>query len=257
MFVEIAMEQNKLVSVITAAFNSSFFIGDTIKSVQAQTYKEWELLIVDDHSDDSTTQIVEQFEKSDNRIRLIRHQQNAGPATSRNTGIGAAKGRYIAFLDSDDLWLPDKLKHQIDFMQKHECVLSFTGYKKIDENGNPLSAMLDVPDRIDYQKLLLTNVIGNLTAMYDVGKLEKVYLPVVPHEDYALWLKILKKGHEAYGLNECLALYRVRANSVSRNKLRAASYQWRVYREIEKLPLHKSIICFFRYAYWGYIRFKK
>lgn len=251
------MEQKKLVSVITAAFNSASSIGDSIKSVQAQTYKDWEMFIVDDDSEDNTCQIVEQFAKSDSRIRLIRHQQNTGPAKSRNTGIEAAGGRYIAFLDSDDLWLPDKLESQTAFMGKHECALSCTAYKKIDENGNIVGSTVGVPDRTDYQKLLFTNVIGNLTAMYDVRKLGKVYLPVVAHEDYALWLKILKMGYEAYGLNECLALYRIRSNSVSGNKIKAASYQWKIYRELEKLSLHKSISCFVRYAYYGYMKFKR
>ena len=235
------MEQKKLVSVITAAFNSACLIEDTIRSVQAQTYKDWEMLIVDDGSEDNTSQIVEKFAKTDGRICLIKHPRNMGPAISRNTAIEAAKGRYIAFLDSDDLWLPNKLAEQMDFMGKHECALSCTAYKKIDENGEIIGSLMKVPAKTNYQKLLFSNVIGNLTALYDVEKLGKVYLPLVKHEDYGLWLKILKMGYEAYGLNECLALYRIRSNSVSRNKLRAASYQWRVYREIEKLTLDKIL----------------
>jgi len=251
------MDNSPLVSIITPAFNSVAFIGDTIKSVQDQAYQNWEMIIVDDCSEDNTCQIVEQFAKTDSRIRLIRHPQNMGPARSRNTAIETAKGRYIAFLDSDDIWLPTKLAEQTDFMGKHECAVSCTAYKKIDENGKIISSLIEVSAKTNYQKLLFSNVIGNLTTMYDVEKLGKVYLPLVKHEDYGLWLTILKMGYEAYGLNECLALYRVRTNSVSGDKMKAASYQWKIYRELEKLPLRKSISYFVRYAYYGYIKFKR
>jgi hypothetical protein len=140
-------------------------------------------------------------------------------------------------------------------MQKHQCVLSYTAYKKIDQYGK-ISSLVEVPARINYQKLLFSNVIGNLTAMYDAEKLGKVYLPLIYKEDYALWLNILKKGHNAYGINECLALYRTRADSVSGNKFKAAIYQWKIYREQEKLSMYESIGCFIKYAYCGYKKFK-
>ncbi|MCK4293064.1 MAG: glycosyltransferase family 2 protein [Planctomycetes bacterium] len=245
--------KNVSVSVITPAFNSAPFIKDTIESVRAQTYKNWEMIVVDDASKDSTCQIIEQWARKDERISLLRLSQNKGPAESRNSGIKAAKGRYIAFLDSDDIWLPDKLSLQIKFMQKHKCALSYTAYRKIDKDGNPISNTIKVPEIVTYKKLLSSNFIACLTAMYDSKILGKVYMPdILKRQDYCLWLKILKMGYEAYGLNECLSLYRVRSNSVSRNKIKAASYQWEIYRELEKLPLRKSISCFVKYAYFGY-----
>jgi len=195
------------------------------------------MIIADDCSTDDSPEIVRSFANADSRIKLIRLEKNSGPAVCRNVCIQRAEGRYIAFLDSDDLWLPDKLEMQVGFMQELGCVLSYSAYRKIDEDGNIISATIEVPDRADYHSLLLTNVIANLTSMYDAKALGKIYLPFVGHEDYALWLKILKAGHEARGIKKCLALYRLRKGSVSDHKLRAARYQWAVYRKIEKLPL--------------------
>ncbi len=241
-----------LVSVVAPVYNCERFVKTAIESVRLQTYPCWELILVNDGSTDDSGNIGQAFARSDSRIKVIELGKNCGVAASRNVGITNAGGAYIAFLDADDIWLPDKLDRQMDFMQSRRCALSCTAYNKIDEDGNPIGRTVEVPDRTDYQKLLSTNVIGNSTAMYDVTQLGKVYLPAVNHEDYALWLKILKMGHEAHGLNECLALYRVRTHSVSSNKLKAASYQWRIYRDTERLPLHTSIGYFFKYAYAGY-----
>ena len=249
--------KNVSVSVVTAAFNSAPFIKDMIESVRSQTYKNWELIVVDDASKDSTCQIVEQWAKKDNRISLVGLSQNKGPAESRNIGIKAAEGRYIAFLDSDDIWLPDKLSLQIKFMQKHKCALSYTAYRKIDRDGNLISNTIKVPEVVTYKKLLSSNFIACLTAMYDSEILGKVYMPdILKRQDYCLWLKITKMGFEGYGLNQPLALYRVRDNSISNNKLKSALYQWKVYREVEELPLCKSVHCFLKYAYLGYRKFK-
>ena len=249
--------KNVSVSVVTAAFNSVPFIGNTIRSVQAQTCHDWEMIIVDDASEDNTSQIVKKWAGSDNRILLIRFSQNKGPAMSRNAAIKAAKGRYIAFLDSDDIWLPDKLSLQIKFMQKHKCALSYTAYRKIDKDGNLISDTIKVPEVVTYKKLLSSNFIACPTAMYDSEILGKVYMPdILKRQDYCLWLKITKMGFEGYGLNQPLALYRVRDSSVSNNKLKAALYQWKVYREVEGLPLCKSMHCFLKYAYLGYRKFK-
>lgn len=255
-YIDYTFMENDLVTVVTPTFNTAHFVKQTIESVQAQTYKNWEMIIVDDCSLDNTCEIVEEKAKTDDRVRLIRLSQNAGVAVSRNTAIEAANGRYIAFLDSDDLWLPDKLQKQIGFMQKYNCALSYAAYKKIDEAGSIISDTVKVPERVNYKRLLLSCVIGCLTAIYDTKILGKVHLPLKNHEDYGLWLKILKMGYEAYGLNECLALYRIRNKSVSSNKLKAASYQWKIYREVEKLPLHKSIWYFINYAYYGYKKMK-
>lgn len=243
----------ELVSIITPAFNSARFVRQTIESVQAQTYPSWEMIIVDDGSQDNTCEMVEEKADRDNRIRLIQLGENIGPAKSRNIAIDAASGRYIAFLDSDDQWLPDKLRKQIDFMQKHNSVLSYTAYNKIDVGGRRIGETMHVPERVDYHTLLLTNVIGCLTAVYDIRFLGKMYMPHISQKhDYALWLDILKRGHEANGLNECLALYRVRSDSISYNKLHAAFSQWKLYREIERLPWHRSTYYFINYAYHGF-----
>lgn len=247
------MDTEELVSVITPCFNSADYITDTIQSVQNQTYKIWEMFIVDDGSKDKTWQIIQKFAAKDKRIRPIRFQENRGPVISRNTGIREAKGRYIAFLDSDDMWLPTKLEEQISFMRRLNCVLSYTAYKKINNEGHVVSDTIKVPKRVNYRKLLSTNVIACLTAIYDSKILGKVYMPdILKRQDYCLWLKILKEGNEGYGLSKPLALYRVRSRSVSRNKLQAALYQWKVYRKVEKLPLNKSVICMILYAYHGY-----
>jgi len=216
------MTDNNLVTIATPSYNSSKFISETINSVLAQTYKNWEMIVVDDCSTDNSRDIAASFVDIDSRIRLIKSEEKGGPAAARNIGISEAKGRYVAFLDSDDLWLPEKLSLQVKFMQANKCTISYTAYKKIDEEGNVISNIIHVPERATYSTLLSTNCIACLTAMYDSEVLGKVYLPEVGHEDYALWLRILKMGHEAYGLNECLALYRVRSNSVSGNKLKAA-----------------------------------
>jgi teichuronic acid biosynthesis glycosyltransferase TuaG len=252
------VEETDLVSVVTPAYNSAASITQTIRSVQTQTYKNWDMIIVDDGSNDNTHEVVEECGRADDRISLIRFHRNQGAAAGRNAGIEAAGGRYIAFLDSDDLWLPDKLEKQTAFMRNRECVLSYTAYKKIDDDGNVISDAITVPATVTYQKLLLTNVIGCLTAMYDSRVLGKVYAPtaVKRQEDYCLWLKILKMGYEARGLNEPLALYRVRSRSASRNKAKVAFHQWKVYREVERLSLIKSISCFLRYAYHGYRKLK-
>jgi glycosyltransferase involved in cell wall biosynthesis len=245
-----------LVSIITPVFNSERYVRQAIESVQAQTYGDWEIIIVDDCSRDRTCEIIEALAGADGRIRLIKLSRNRGPAISRNIAIGSANGRYIAFLDSDDLWLPDKLEKQIRFMKEHDCVVSYTSYKRIDEGGNIISDAMPILEKVNYEKLLLSNVIGNLTAAYDVGALGKIYLPLNGHEDYGLWLKILRSGYEAWGINECLAMYRVRGKSVSRNKLKAAMFQWKIYREAEKLPLHKCVYYFINYAYHGYRKSK-
>lgn len=251
------MDNEELVSIVTPACNSAAFIADTMASVREQTHNNWEMIVVDDASQDNTCQIVEQCAKKDDRISLIRFSKNSGPVESRNAAIRAAKGRYIAFLDSDDMWLPNKLDKQVRFVRKHKCALSYTAYKKIDKDGNLIGNTIKVPEVVTYKKLLSTNVIACLTAMYDSKILGKVYMPHIPkRQDYCLWLKITKMGYEGYGLNEPLALYRVRSNSLSNNKLSAAFYQWKVYREVERLPLCKSMNCFLKYAYYGYRKFK-
>ena len=170
---------------------------------------------------------------------------------ARNRAIKKAKGRYIAFLDSDDIWLPEKLEKQIRFMQDHEVELCYSSYFVIDETSATVG-QFNIPSlKVDYKELLKTCIIGNLTAIFNIEKIGKIYMEDVGHEDYTLWLKILKKIDHAYGIKEPLAKYRVSKKSVSGNKLIAATWQWKVYREVEKLSLVRSVYYFLYYAYNG------
>ena len=248
----------ELVSIIMPNYNSASFIKESIESVLAQTYEKWELIFVDDCSTDDSVKIIESLIADDKRIKLIKLAENSGPAVARNHAIKEAKGRYIAFLDSDDLWYPDKLSKQLSFMKEQDVPLSFTGYDRIDEQSSMVIDQLHVSFRVDYDELLKQNIIGCLTAMYDTQKLGKVYMPdILKRQDFALWLTILKKIPYAYGLDESLAYYRVRTASVSSNKILASKYNWKLYREVEKLPLHKAIYYFGWYTYKSILKYKK
>lgn len=242
------------VSVITPAYNSLFYMSGAIESVIVQTFAEWEMIVVDDCSDDGTVAIIEEYARRDPRIRLIRLEQNGGAAVARNTAIRAAKGRYISFLDSDDRWLPHKLEAQLTFIREQDAAFVFSAYRKIDESGQGLE-LVGVPDTVSYRGILKSNYIGCLTAMYDTRKLGKVETPLIrAHEDLGLWLRLLKKTPLAYGQNEVLALYTLRGGSISADKRTAAAYQWRVYREVERLGLAASCYYFVHYAVRGVLR---
>ncbi len=244
------------VSVITPAYNVSRFVSKTIKSVLNQTYQNWEMIIIDDVSTDNSVNIVEKYVKRDNRFRLIKLEKNSGPAIARNIGIKEAKGRYIAFLDADDLWLPEKLEKQLKFMNEYDLAFTYLSYKLIDEEGNDLGEFI-TKEKITYKSMLKTCSVGCLTAIYDTQKLGKVYMPnILKRQDYGLWLKILKQIGSTRGILEPLAIYRIRKNSISSNKLIAAKYQWKIYREVEKLPFLKSTYYFMWYAYYGFKKYK-
>ncbi|MFW6016698.1 MAG: glycosyltransferase family 2 protein [bacterium] len=233
---------NDLVSIITPLYNSKEFIEETIQSVLNQSYREWEMIIVDDCSTDDSVQIVQEFIKKDDRIKLIQLNENSGTAIARNKGIKNAKGRYIAFLDSDDLWHPEKIKKQINFMNNNNYAFTFTNYQQISSEGKINGKCINAPKKLNYQEALYSNYIGCLTAIYDVKQLGKVYMPLLrKRQDYGLWLKILKKINYGFGLDQCLAYYRVRKNSISSNKIGLLKYQWQLYRDIENLPLLKSL----------------
>jgi teichuronic acid biosynthesis glycosyltransferase TuaG len=237
-----------LVSIITPCWNVERLIGETIQSVQAQTFGDWELLIADDCSTDRTPAIVERFAASDPRIRLIRQPRNGGPALARQAAIDQAQGRYLAFLDSDDLWLPAKLERQLAFAQKVGAPLSYTGFRRIDEAGSVTGRLITVPESLTYRQLLKNTSIATLTAMVDRHLAGKIAMRNEPYDDFCLWLSILKPGLVAYGLNEDLARYRVRGHSVSSRPLRSARWVWHIYRNVEKLSLLKSAWCF---AHWS------
>lgn len=233
-----------LVSIVTPVHNGAAFIRETIASVQAQTRSDWELLVVDDASEDGSAEIVERLVAEDSRIRLFRLERNGGAAVARNAAIEAARGRYIAFLDGDDLWLPHKLDRQLAFMQSHSAAFSYGAYERVDEAGRSLSPV-GVPTQLRYRDLLKTCYVGCLTAMYDTNVFGKRYMPLIRRrQDYALWLELLRDGETALGLNEVLGVYRVRSGSISSNKASTSLYTWRMYREVEGLSLTHSAWCF-------------
>ncbi|AFL69137.1 glycosyltransferase family 2 protein [Sulfurospirillum barnesii] len=230
----------ELVSIITPSYNSELFISQTIESVLSQTYQNWEMIIVDDVSPDKSNDIVEEYSQRDSRIKLIRLEKNSGPAIARNTAIETAQGRYIAFLDADDVWLPEKLQKQIAFMQEKHLDFTYCSYVLIDEIGNHCGQTL-APEKLNYTAMLSSNKIGCLTAIYDTKKLGKIYMPdILKRQDYGLWLKIFKIIGTTQGLLEPLAVYRIRKNSVSSNKLALVKYHYILFREHEKLSIFKS-----------------
>ena len=215
------------------------------------------MIIVDDASTDDTVDIIKQWQALDNRISLIQLDCNSGAAIARNAAIRLATGRYIAFLDSDDRWKIDKLHKQINFMQSKNAGLSFTAYEKINGSDEHIG-YVGVPTAVSYKELLKSNVIGCLTAIYDTDKIGKIYMPEIrTRQDYGLWLDILKrKTTVAYGLNEVLATYLVRSDSISSNKKKAALNTFKLYRDIEKLGNVKSVYYFCHYVLKSLVKSK-
>ncbi|MES2544633.1 MAG: glycosyltransferase family 2 protein [Bacteroidota bacterium] len=235
------MEDSK-VSIITPLYNCENFISETIKSVITQTYSDWEMLIVDDCSTDNSRQIVEEFVRTDNRIKYFKTESASGsPADPRNIGIEMAKGRYIAFLDSDDLWISNKLELQIPLFSDEKVGIVFSNYGKINEDGESNGRIIIAPNEVTYFNLLKGNVIACLTSVYDRKKIGKLYFTKQGHEDFALWLAILKKGYVAKNSGHVLAKYRVRKSSVSSNKLKVIKWYYKIYRENEKLSLVRTV----------------
>lgn len=229
-----------LVSIIMPAYNCEKLIGTTIESVINQSYKNWELIVVDDCSSDNTYGIVKRYMKKDRRIKLYKLDKNSGPAMARNKAIEKAKGKYLAFLDSDDIWFPDKLRKQLHFMEENNYLFSCTSYTKIDENGNELNQIVYAKKKSDYNGVLKT-CPGNSTVIYNAEQLGKFKIPnIKKRNDYVLWLKVIKKARYLYGLDEPLSSHRVRKGSVSSKKISLIKYHWIVYRKYEGLSLLKS-----------------
>lgn len=239
-----------LVSIIMPAYNSAGFIEQAIQSVQDQTYLNWELLVVDDASTDNTVLFVRKKVKQESKIKLLQNRENLGAGVARNLGIKAAKGRYICFLDADDLWLPHKLKVQIELMQQEDLAMSLSSYRLISEEGKELKKTVRALPTLTYSKLLRANYVGNLTGMYDVNKTGKVYGPQLrKRQDWALWLSVLKIAGEARGIQEPLALYRIRKEGISGNKFKLIRYNFQVYYKFLNFGILKSsryLLLFFR-----------
>lgn len=248
--------QKEIVSIITPVFNAVDFIHESIGSVIEQSFLDWELVLVDDCSSDNSVEIIQKFVTQDSRIKMLRLGENSGAAVARNAAIAAAKGRYIAFLDSDDVWMPHKLKTQLEFMKETGCPFSYSAYDKINEFGETVGSV-GVPEKISYTDLLKTNVIGCLTVIYDTAHFGKVEMPLIrKRQDFGLWLRLLKQTEFACGIQTTLAMYREHSGSISANKIDAAKYTWRLYRDVEGLPLIKSMYYFANYAVRGVLRSK-
>lgn len=242
--------EHTLVSIITPTYCSEKTIEQTIESVRNQTYPHWEMIIVDDGSTDQTRRLLREAAAADKRIRPIFLEGNHGAAVARNTALDLAQGRYVAFLDSDDCWKPNKLDEQLRFMEMHQYEFTFTGYELMSASGNLLNKVISAPARVTYKRMLKNTIVGCLTVMIDREKTGSFHMPDLrARQDLATWLSLLKKGTVAYGLDETLAEYRISGKaSLSGNKWKAAKKTWFVYRRVERLPLWLSCWYFCNYA---------
>lgn len=244
--------ESPIVSIITPAYNCEKYIGATIESVLSQTFQKWEMIIVDDCSTDHTSDVVMSYCQNDTRVIYKKIEQNSGAAVARNLAMDLAKGQYIAFLDSDDLWLPDKLTIQLEFMRAHGYKFTCTDYEQVDETGAPIGKIIHCSKYADYNRVLLDCPIGNSTVMYDVSEMGKFTVPNIrKRNDDALWLTMLKAEPYIYGLNKVLTQYRIRHGSISANKFQLIKYHWILYRKIEKLGILRSL---FYIIHWGIIK---
>jgi len=226
------MENSALVSIVTPAYNAARFVAQTIQSVQQQTHREWEMLVVDDQSTDETRDIVARIGASDPRVRLIRQPRNAGPAAARDAALLAGTGRFVAFLDSDDLWLPEKLERQISFMARTGTAISFTRFRRMTEDGGQLGHLVPIPDCLDHGQLLRNTAMATSSVLIDRQMTGEFRMREIPCDDFALWLDIVERGFPARGLQEDLMRYRVVTSSFSRNKAKYALKVWRTYRQM-------------------------
>ena len=247
---------NTKVSIIVPVYNAGRFLEETIGSVIRQEFQDWELLLVDDCSSDESVSIIETYAAQDKRIRLIRQTKNQGAAAARNRGVTKAQGRYIAFLDADDLWKPRRLSAQRRFMQEKQAGFVFSGYEFADCEGNGTGRIVNVPETLTYRQALKNTTIFTSTVLFDTERIPKelIFMPLVKSEDTACWWNILRQGHTACGLNENLALYRRSGETLSSNKLEAIRRIWNLYRNVERLSLPYSLYNFVFYAVRAVLR---
>ena len=239
----------KLVSIIMPAYNSEEFISESILSIAKQDYSTWELLIVDDCSSDNTVDIVKQHALLDSRIKLFKLKENSGAAVARNVAIKEAQGEYFAFLDSDDCWELGKLTRQIQFMEDNNYHFTCTSYGKVDENNRVMEG-IKVPKPVNDYNDVLKNSPGTSTVIYNAAHLGKFYSPDIRRRnDFVMWLQVIKKAKKLYGIQEKYTSYRVRSDSLSGKKMKLVKYQWKVYRDYEKLPFFKSVVLLLRKTY--------
>ncbi len=246
-----------LVSIITPAYRAAAVIEETIRSAQRQSHTDWEMYVVDDCSPDDTSARVSEIARRDGRVRLINQPTNQGPAAARNAALEAATGRFVAFLDSDDVWLPQKLSAQLEFMKLHEAAMSYTEFRRVSADGRRVGRQVKVPETLSYRKLLCNTSIATSTVMVDRGRTGGFRMPMAPYDDFAAWLAILRQGHIAHGLRQDLMRYRVLDGSVSRSKRRSASWVWTTYRKIEGFGRLRSCWCFANYAMRGWLKYRR
>lgn len=248
---------NALVSIITPTFNSAKYIAETIQSVQNQTYSNWEMIIVDDASSDETITVIEKVQENDSRIILVRQKKNVGPAITRNTGIQKASGKFMTFLDADDIWFEDFIENSIKTIQETGISFVFSSYRRANEELEFVYSDFIVPQNVTYTDILKTNSISCLTAFLDIEALGKKEMPIIhKRQDMGLWLKYLKEIPFAYGIQEPKAIYRIRKNSLSRKKSDLIKYQWQFYREVEKLSVFQSFYYMLHWAIRGFLKYR-
>lgn len=237
-----------LISVIMPAYNADRFIAEAICSVRAQTYENWELLVLDDGSGDTTCQVVQTLCREDPRIRLIQNEKNMGVARTRNRGFDLCKGSLVALLDADDIWHPEKLEKQLALLEQSGADFAYSAYAIVDASGKKVKADYSVPGEVSFCQLLKENVIGCSAVLLRAELLEKYrFLTDFFHEDYVLWLQLLRDGYRAVGCTEVLLDWRFAENSRSFDKKKAAKNRWKIYREYLQLPLHRSLWVFGNY----------
>ena len=241
---------NEKVSIVVPVYNAEKFIGQTVKSVLAQTYLDWELILAENGSTDATVEKLKEIEKLDDRIRVLYLGDNVGATGARNEGVNNMTGRYLAFLDADDLWMSEKLEEEVRFLKEKEAAFVFTGYEFGDEEANPTGKIVRVPETLKYKQALKNTTIFTSTVMFDTAVIpaEKLEMPKIKSEDTALWWKILREGYTAYGLDKNLVIYRRPSKSLSSNKIEAIRRIWFLYRKWEKLNVFQSIWYFFHWA---------
>ena len=250
------MKGKPLVSVVVPAYNAANNIEATLASVLQQTFTDWECIIADDCSTDKTLEYIRRFMDRDSRFKLVQSSVNGLTASARNLALEVAQGKYIAFIDADDRWLPQKIEKQLKFMQEGNYAFTFHAFEHISGDGTPLNTIIPAERKLEASDLFMSNLIGCLTVMYDASKVGKVEMKEGFHtrEDLICWIEILEKVGVGFGLNEVLAQYRVHAGASTHSKLKSASSQWNFYRKYLKLPFWKSLAYLSVYTKRGFVK---
>ncbi len=245
---------SETVSIVIPVYHLEKYIRQTMECVLAQDYTDWELVLVEDNGEDRSAEIIEEFirEKGlEDKIRLLHQKDEYGAAAARNTGVMQSRGRYIAYLDGDDVWMPNKLSRELEFMKEHDAAFVFTGYEFADADAVGNGKIVRVPETLNYKQALKNTTIFTSTVMFDTGKIprEKLMMPKIKSEDTALWWRLLREGNIAYGLDENLVLYRRPGKSLSSNKLEAIRRIWMLYRKAEHLNIFVSA---YNFVFWAF-----